>query len=292
MVATNLPTKSDYENAVDELRKLNDELFYDDFKEKIKHLENNIVQLSISNSADFKQEAENVISKAGLLFQQMDTLKTEIEDLLQKNIALFNENAKELQQAFMISNQELLDKATDSIGAVTETVNDFMHKLTEVDEKNQQFLQQNETFVSMTKQQLSLAEEKINTHIADLRTMENRLEELKRAYEEMFQKHTESIKSIMVVREEALVDKLTHQMDNWTAAHVHFNENLKRDFEEWQHQIDTFFKEQSKQNSDRLQTVVENMVSKEDVAKIDKKSKVLLTIVAVEAILIAISFFV
>jgi hypothetical protein len=68
MTKVKLPTKNDYQSAVNELKKLNEELFYDDFKMKIKELENNLEQLAYSNSHDFKKEAENVISKAGSLF--------------------------------------------------------------------------------------------------------------------------------------------------------------------------------------------------------------------------------
>src|ERR1051325_5535070 len=39
MVQTNLPTTSDYENAVKELKQLNEDIFYGDFKEKMNSLE-------------------------------------------------------------------------------------------------------------------------------------------------------------------------------------------------------------------------------------------------------------
>lgn len=35
MVKTQLPTKSDYDLAVDELRKLNEDIFYDDLKRRL-----------------------------------------------------------------------------------------------------------------------------------------------------------------------------------------------------------------------------------------------------------------
>lgn len=94
-----LPTKSEYENAVEELKALNEDIFYDDFKEKIKALESNLMALAINNSSDFKKEADNVINKASMLYRQMDSQKKEIRDLLETN-----------QNVIVQSNQQFLEE--------------------------------------------------------------------------------------------------------------------------------------------------------------------------------------
>ncbi|WP_251552089.1 hypothetical protein [Neobacillus muris] len=295
MVTTNLPTKSEYENAVAELRKLNNELFYDDFKEKIKQLESHFAQLE-----DLKQEIQVLLAtnKSEIVENNQQFLEDgqarllAANEELQQRMALFTEKTNEVHQAAVDSNKNVLEKAMVSIGTVSESITDFLHKVTEANEKYQTFLSQNETFVSLAKEQLLLAEEKMGSHVKELQELENRLEELQQAYEGMFQKHTESIKSIMVVREEAFVDKITHQMENWTAVHAKFNENLRFDFEQWQNQLDSFIK---RQNDEMLQTISENMVSKEEFFKAEKKNQLrsvcLISVMIVEAVLIGISFF-
>lgn len=56
MVKTHLPTKSEYDRAVDELKKLNEDVFYDDFKDKIEKLEKSFIEITVSHSNDFKKK--------------------------------------------------------------------------------------------------------------------------------------------------------------------------------------------------------------------------------------------
>ncbi|MFK9093081.1 hypothetical protein [Bacillus salipaludis] len=317
MVTTQLPTKTEYDKAMDELRKLNDGLFYDDFKEKIKLLEDHLLQLAMSSSSDFKKEAENVVSRASLLFRQMETQKQEIRELLeanltetvqrneeflederarllfvyeelQKSIQFFTEKTAVLQESVERSNKELLDKAIASIGSVAHHVTEFTEKLTVSDERNRQFIEQNEAFVTLTRGQLALTEEKIAAHMAAFQKLEIHLEQLHTLYEGMFQKHSESIKSIMVVREEALIDKVTHRLEYWAAQQSEQGEDLQK-------QMDSLIREQNKQNHEMLESFSNKMPSKEDVAIIEKKNtlkmNLILSVAVIEAILIGIKFF-
>ncbi len=45
MTKTELPTKNDFQHAINELKALNNEIFYDDFKTRIKNLESHFEQM-------------------------------------------------------------------------------------------------------------------------------------------------------------------------------------------------------------------------------------------------------
>ncbi|MEH7073899.1 hypothetical protein [Neobacillus drentensis] len=325
MATTQLPTKSEYENAVNELKKLNEDLFYDDFKEKIKLLESNILQLAMSNSDNFKKEAENVIRRAGMLFRQMETQKQEVQELLEANrsdivqsnqrfleeertqllfvyeelqssLLKFTEKTTEMYKAVASSNKDLVDKALGSISSVADGIAAFTQELSVSDERNRQFLEQNEAFVTLTKEQFTQTEEKLAAHALALQQMDYHLEKLQKSYQDMFQRHTDSIKSILVVREEALIDKVTHQLESWKQNQAEQAEMWKREMVIRQEEMSSFIQDQGKQNHKLLQSVAREMSSKEDIAKIEKKNawkvNLLLSVVVIEAVLIGIRFFI
>ncbi|WP_040205304.1 hypothetical protein [Neobacillus jeddahensis] len=324
MVTTQLPTKTDYEKAMDELKKLNEDLFYDDFKEKIKQLENNLLQLVMNSSSDFKKETEHVVSQANLLFRQMETQKQETRELLetnqsetlqrnqdfleeertrflsvydelQKSIQFFTEKTAEFQESIESNNKSLLDKTVTAITSVTGHVTEFTEKLAISDDRNRQFLEQNEAFVKLSKEQLALTEKKVSAHMATLQKMDEHLKLLHKSYEEMFHKHSEAIKSIMVVREEAFMDKLTHQLEYWSTKQAEQDEERKRDLQQWHEQVDSAISARHKQSHEMLESFSNKMLNKEDLAKVEKKNtlrmNILLSVVVVEAILIGIKFF-
>ena len=319
MVKTQLPTKSDYDLAVDELRKLNEDIFYDDFKKKIGELEGNILGIAVSNSNDFKEKAENIMSRASMLFRQMEQQQKEMKghldenqkDIIQNNqdflevertrllfvyeelkksIQVFNETSLELQQNVAVSNKDLLDQTLLALGTVSNDVTEFTQRISESDERNKQFLQQNEAFVTLTKEQLAAIEGKIASHVAALQEMDIHLSQLQKLYEDMFHRHTESIKTILVVREEALLNKVTHQLDYWEGKQSLYYENMKLDVQQWQEQMET----QSKKSYGMLQSISDNMTSKENLANFEKKNKfklnLLVSIVAIEAIIIGLNY--
>lgn len=273
MVTTKLPTKTEYEKAMDEIKKLNDDLFYDDFKEKIKLLERNLQQLAMSSASDFKKEAENVAGQASLLFGQMEAQKQEI---------------RELMEAVESSNKDLLDQAVASIQSVSKHVAEFTERASISDERNRQFLEQNEEFVTLTRGQIAQTEEKLAAHMAAFRKTELHLEQLRTSYEDMFQKHSESIKSIMVVREEAFVEKVTRQFEDWSAKQSEQGVELQR-------QMDALIQAQGKQSREMLESISNKMSSKEDLAGMEKKNalkmNLLLSAVVIEAVLIGVTFF-
>ena len=325
MATTQLPTKSEYENAVDELKKLNEDLFYDDFKEKIKLLENNMLQLAMSNSGDFKREAENVIRQAGMLFRQMETQKQEVQRLLEENcrdivqsnqefleeertrllfvyeelqssIQQFTEKTTEIHNAVASSNKDLVDMALGAISSVADAIAAFTQELSVSDEINRQFLGRNEEFVTLTKEQFAQTEEKLAAHALALQQMDYHLEKLQKSYQDMFQRHTDSIKSILVVREEALMNKVTYQLEFWMQKQAEQAEKWKREMETRQEEVSSFIHDQGKQSHDMLQSIAREMSSKEDIAKIEKKNalkmNLLLSVVVIEAVLIGINFFI
>ncbi|EKN69094.1 hypothetical protein BABA_11711 [Neobacillus bataviensis LMG 21833] len=273
MVTTKLPTNAEYDKAMDELRKLNEDLFYDDFKEKIKLLESNLQQLAKGSASEFKKEAENVAGQANLILGQMEAQKQEI---------------RELMEAVESSNKDLLDQAVASIESVSRHVTEFTERVSVSDERNRQFLEQNEEFVTLTRGQIAQTEEKLAAHMVAFQRTELHLEQLRNSYEDMFQKHSESIKSIMVVREEAFVEKVTRQFEEWSAKQSEQGEELQR-------QIDALIQAQSKQSREMLESISNKMPSKEELAGVEKrnafKMNLLLSVVAIEAILIGIGFF-
>lgn len=273
MGTTQSPTKTEYDKAMDELKKLNDDLFYDDFKEKIKQLEDHLLQLTMNSTSDFKKEAESVVEQANILVRQMETQKQEI---------------RELMEAVESSNKELLDQAVASIESVSTHVTEFTQKISDSDERNRQFLEQNEAFVTLARGQIAQTEEKLAAHMVAFQQTERHLEQLRTSYEGMFQKHSESIKSIMVVREEAFIEKVERQFEEWSAKQMEQGEDLQR-------QVDALIKAQSKQSVEMLEAISNKMASREDVAGSEKrnalKMNVLLSVVVIEAILIGIGFF-
>ena len=319
MVKTQLPTKSDYDLAVDELRKLNEDIFYDDFKKKIGELEGNILGIAVSNSNDFKEKAENIMSRASMLFRQMEQQQKEMKghldenqkDIIQNNqdflevertrllfvyeelkksIQVFNETSLELQQNVAVSNKDLLDQTLLALGTVSNDVTEFTQKISESDERNKQFLQQNEAFVTLTKEQLAVTEGKIASHVAALQEMDLHLSQLQKLYEDMFHKHTSRSKLFWWYGKKrcstkSLINSITGKRNN----SLYF-ENMKLDVQQWQEQMET----QSKKNYGMLQSISDNMTSKENLANFEKKNKfklnLLVSIVAIEAIIIGLNY--
>jgi uncharacterized protein with von Willebrand factor type A (vWA) domain len=229
MLQTNLPTKNEYEKAVNELKKLNEDIFYGDFKEKMSSL-------------------------AG-------------------------------------RNKELLEKAVTTVDTVSNEIAEFTRELTVSAENNRKFLEQNESFFTLTKDDLAKTQEKLATHVTALLAMDNRLQQLQQSYKEMFHKHSESINSILAVREEALINKVIYQLECFSQKQFEQLEAHKLEIEHLREQMESL----GKKNHEALHTLSSQMTSKQDLVKLEKRSSlkmnVLLGVVVVEAILIGIKFF-
>jgi DNA anti-recombination protein RmuC len=230
MVTTKLPTNSEYEKAVQELKKLNEDIFYGDFKEKMNLLESN--------------------------------------------------------------NKELLENAVTVIDTASNEIASFTRDLAVSAENNRNFLKQNEAYVALTKGELAKTEEKLAAHVTALRQMEDRLERLQKSYKEMFHKHSESINTILVVREEALINKVIYQLQNSTHKHLEQLESYKSEIELLQEKVVSM----SKHHNELFHILSNQTASKEDLKKIEKKNtqkmNILLAVAVVEAILIGIKFFI
>jgi hypothetical protein len=325
MIKTELPTKNDYENAVNELKRLNEELFYDDFKMKIKNLESHLEQLASSNANDFKNEAENIVSQANLLFRQIETQQLEMSGLLekyqstsiqqnqefleyertqllfvyeelQKSIHLFTEQTVKLQQDVEGNNRYLVEQAVEAVSSVSDHITEFVQQLSLSDEKNREFLEQNRAYATLAKTQIVETEQKLASNAATLQQMDERWEQLLKSYEAKLQTHEQGLKNLLVVREEALINKVTHQHDNWIIKQFDRDEAHKAEILEWHEKVATLLKVQGKQNEEILESISTNMSSKEDLERVQKrqalKTNILLAVVAIEAILIGAQFFI
>ena len=100
MTKTELPTINDYKNAIDELKTLNNEIFYDDFKTRIGILENHfeqmndfVQQLSLSdqNNREYLEQNRAYVT---LVKRQI----TEAEQQLTSNTALLQQMAERWEQ--------------------------------------------------------------------------------------------------------------------------------------------------------------------------------------------------
>lgn len=218
MTKTELPTKNDFQHAINELKTLNNEIFYDDFKTKIKNLESH--------------------------FEQM---------------------------------------------------NDFVQNLSLSDKSNKEFLEQNRAYVTLVKKQISETEQQLTANTAMLQQMDERWEQLIKSYETKLQIHEQGLKNILVVREEALINKLTQQQDNWILKQYENDELHKTDMMQQHEKIVALLREQRKQNEEMLEYISTNISSKQDLVGMEKKNPIkmnlLLCIVAIEAILIGVQFF-
>ncbi|WP_071394686.1 hypothetical protein [Bacillus tuaregi] len=324
MVNTDLPTKKEYEEAVNELKKLNDELFYDDFKIKIKQLENHVEHLTNNHIQGFKNEAGNLISQADDLFRRLEGQRIEIESLvesqqqtiiqanqdfienertqllsvyerLQNSIGEFTEHSQALQQNIEKNNKELISEAIKAVSTVSDHINEFIQKLSLADEKNKEFIEQNRAYVALTKKQIAETEEKLTIMGETLQQMDERWEELFKSYEKKYQIHEQALKNLLVVREEALINKVTQLLENWSIQQYHHDENHKSEILDWHEQVAAQIKVQNKQNENLLETIKTNLSSKADLAKAEKKqslkTNILLAAVAIEALLIGLQFF-
>lgn len=325
MTKTELPTKKDYENAVNELKQLNEELFYDDFKIKIKDLKRYIEQLAFSHSTDFKSEAENIVSRANSLCYQIETQQVEMGELLesyqrevvqknqeflederkqllfvyeelQKSIHAFTKQTVKLQQGVEKNNKDLVEQVIEAISSVSDHITEFVQKLTISDEKNREFLEQNRAYVTLAKKQIVETEQKLIANTETLQQMDERWTQLLKSYEAKLQTHEQGLKNILVVREEALINKLTHQHDTWVIQQFDHNETHKAEILEWHEKVAALLKAQSKQTEDILESISKNISSKKDLERAEKKNSlkinILLAAVAVEAILMGVQFFI
>jgi hypothetical protein len=325
MATTKLPTRSDYDRAVEELKQLNDDLFYEDFKEKIKDLENNILQININNSRDFKKEGQNVINRANFIFIQMEKQQNEIKDFLNKNqnetvdqlksflddariqllfvykelqtsITTFKEEANKLKQEVDNSNKNLVHQALSSIGEFSQHVADAKEKLSDSDERNREFLKKSETFVQLTKEQLANTEHRLDKHVIMVKQLDNTIEQMLKTYEEKFQRQGERIKKNLVVHEEVLLNKLSNQFNEWTKKQVELEGEQKLEVQQWHEKIDSMLEQQTKQNKEMLESIASNMSSKEDLSNVEKKTAlkiyILLSVVVIETLFIGMNIFI
>ena len=218
MTKTELPTKNDYKNAINELKTLNNEIFYDDFKTRIKNLESHFEQ-----------------------------------------------------------------------------VNDFVQKLSLSDQNNREYLEQNRAYVTLVKKQIAETEQQLTANTALLQQMDERWEQLIKSYETKLQIHEQGLKNILVVREEALINKLTQQQNNWIQKQYENDELHHAEMNQQHEIIVALLKEQRKQNEEMLEYISTHISSKQDLVGIEKKNPIkmnlLLGIVALEAILICVQFF-
>jgi hypothetical protein len=218
MTKTELPTKNDYKNAINELKALNNEIFYDDFKTRIKNLESHFEQ-----------------------------------------------------------------------------VNDFVQKLSLSDQNNREYLEQNRAYVTLVKKQIAETEQQLTSNTALLQQMDERWEQLMQSYETKLQIHEQGLKNILVVREEALINKLTQQQNNWIQKQYENDELHHAEMIQQHEKTVALLKEQRKQNEEMLEYISTHISSKQDLVGIEKKNPIkmnlLLGIVALEAILICVQFF-
>ena len=218
MTKTELPTKNDYKNAINELKTLNNEIFYDDFKTRIKNLESHFEQ-----------------------------------------------------------------------------VNDFVQKLSLSNQNNKEYLEQNRAYVTLVKKQIAETEQQLTANTALLQQMDERWEQLIKSYETKLQVHEQGLKNILVVREEALINKLTQQQNNWIQKQYENDELHHAEMNQQHEKIAALLKEQRKQNEEMLEYISTHISSKQDLVGIEKKNPIkmnlLLGIVALEAILICVQFF-
>jgi hypothetical protein len=325
MTKTDLPTKNDYQHAMDELKKLNEDLFYDDFKMKIQRLETRIEQLVDNSSIDFKNETENIINKTNTLLHQIDIQQIEVRDLLEKhqdailqknqefleterkqNLLVFeklqksiNEFTKltgELQENIERNNKQLVDHAIEAVSPVSQHITEFVDKLSLSDEKNREFLEQNRAYVTLTKTQMTEIEQQLTMNTEALQQMDERIEKLLNSYETKLQIHEQGLKNILVVREEALINKLANQYNNWILKQYENDELNKGEILQWHEKVAVFLKDQKKQNEEILDSISRNMSKKEDLEDIEKKNtlkmNILLAVVAIETIFIGVQFFI
>jgi len=218
MNKTELPTKNDFQHAINELKTLNNEIFYDDFKTRIKNLESH--------------------------FEQM---------------------------------------------------NEFVQNLSLSDKSNKEFLEQNRAYVTLVKKQIFETEQQLTANTAMLQQMNERWEQLIKSYETKLQIHEQGLKNILVVREEALINKLTQQQDHWILKQYENDELHKADMMQQHEKIVALLREQRKQNEEMLEYISTNILSKQDIVGMEKnnpiKMNLLLYIVSIEAILIGVQFF-
>ena len=80
---------------------------------------------------------------------------------------------------------------------------------------NREYLEQNRAYVTLVKKQISETEQQLTANTALLQQMDERWEQLIKSYETKLQIHEQGLKNILVVREEALINKLTQQQNNW-----------------------------------------------------------------------------
>ncbi|KAA9024236.1 coiled-coil domain-containing protein [Niallia endozanthoxylica] len=325
MVKTELPTKKDYEEAVNELKKLNDDLFYDDFKGKIKQLESHIEHLTNSNIQEFKTEAEHIVRQGEGFIRQLENQQTEMKEFierqqqtmtqtnlelienektqllavyekLQKSVKDYTMLTNGLQQNIEKNNKDLVDEAIKAVSSVSDHINEFIQKLSLADGKNKEFLEQNRAYVTLTKKQITETEEKLTVMGETLQQMDERWEELFKSYEKNYQIHEQALKNLLVVREEALINKVTQLHENWSVQQYNHDEAHKAEILHWHEQVAAHIKAQSRQNEKMLETITTNLTSKADLVKTEKKqslkTNILITVVAVEAILIGLQFII
>lgn len=325
MAKTQLPTNSDYQSAVNELKKLNEELFYEDFKTKINNLEINMERLSEDNTTLFKIETESIINRANSLFRQIEKHKDEMQELfethkstitqknqellenargqllfvyeeLQNSIILFNQKNTDLQEDIESNNKHMIKYAIDTITSFSQNITEFTKKLAMTDQSNKDFSEQNKDFVSNITKQLNDTEQKLALSTETLQQMDKHWEQLLSSYEIKFHNQKENLKSDLMIREDTLVNKVTTLHSNWTIKQSENIESFNTEYLKNQEIITNLLNFQSKQTEDMLNSISSNMSTKVDALNFEKRSRikmnVLLSVVVLQAILISIQYFI
>lgn len=149
--------------------------------------------------------------------------------------------------------------------------------------------------MTLVKKQIAETEQQLTANTALLQQMDQRWEQLIKSYETKLQIHEQGLKNIPVVREEALINKLTQQQNNWIQKQYENDELHHAEMNQQHEKTVALLKEQRKQDEEMLEYISTNISSKQDLVGIEKKNPIkmnlLLGIVALEAILICVQFF-
>lgn len=279
----------DYEKAVKELKELNEDIFYDDFKSKITNLEITLERISEDNALQFKKETGSLIDRSNSLFRQNEKQTAEIYELFEshketieeQNMAFIEQERKQLLFVYeaLVAKVDLFEeenKALKSDIALFAERNDVLHQ----------------TITSNNAYLKDFTESFHSDYVKHTEKVTDALDVTSRKTEAMLEEFSTQQVALFAEGNDMLDQTITSN----NAYLKDFTETFNSDYVKHTEKVTDVLDVTSRETEAMLDGFSEKLVTKEEFNRLEKKSRVkmnvILAVAVVNTVLVGVYWFV
>ncbi|MEV5114461.1 hypothetical protein [Peribacillus frigoritolerans] len=232
-----LPTKDKYLVAVEDLKKLNNDVFLADLKTEIEEFLDVLSTTSDNLDESYEEHSKKIIRSAQTLLKASDKnleeLRTvitekldEVKDasiaFIQTEKQLLQENYEPVKQMIYTSDavhqkieQELTSKYNEldlslktNVEQLDNSIKSFIQQLEDVNVANRGFLKQNEQYVKLVEEHVQTLQQQVELQMKQQRDLDEKWQGLLKSYHEKFDVQEKKLDKTLVVREQELVQNV------------------------------------------------------------------------------------